>query len=205
MRWHFLLTPGPSLHPTPEDQWGWPSPRSACLSVLSSTPIGLHGCAIPLALVAPARSVSWAPSKQKLSSSFNFLVQFLNNFLLRASALYMFTEGWREPECFQKDFLNLLPGGLQKIRVDFQMWRKLNDSFSGSRKVNYMSLSPNLQFCYEIKHHVDTVKNEKVLFLSLSILDKACLCWVCSIWRILEERKAFFTLTSSKHGSPCPY
>lgn len=45
----------------------------------------------------------------------------------------------------------------------FRCVRKLNDSFSGSRKVNYMSLSPNLQF-YEIKQHVDTVKNEKVLF-----------------------------------------
>lgn len=53
------------------------SPRSAHLSVLSSMPIGLHGRAIPLALVAPCffRSVSLAPSKQKLSSlSFNLLV-----------------------------------------------------------------------------------------------------------------------------------
>ena len=71
------------------------------------------------------------------------------------------------------------PVDFKKLGWIFRCVRTLNDSFSGSRKVNYMSLSPNLQF-YEIKHHVDTVKNEKVLFLSLSILDKACLCWVCS-------------------------
>lgn len=66
----------------------------------------------------------------------------------------------------------------EKLGWIFRCVRKLNDSFSGSRKVNYMSLSPNLQF-YEIKQHVDTVKDEKVLFLSLFILDKARLCWVC--------------------------